>query len=261
MRILDLVKLPIKVALTGYHCNVVARRYGEPRYIFLLSHTRACTTLLSHILGSHPEISGHSEQWLDYPTIDDLKKLHWASVCQDAGLRRPTRFLFDKLLHNQQVIGDEVLTMENVYIIFMLRPPEATLKSAINWYEDQTEEGAVQYYVDRLGFLEGLAGSLAARQRPPAYVDAESIIDDTGTCLELIRDYLGLQTPLDENYTVFPDTGRRDGAGDMSPSIFSGEVKRDRPKHDIVLSQEAIEQTRRAYDQCRRALRERSVCV
>ena len=42
------------------HPSVLKRR----NYIFLLSHVRGYTTLLSHILGSHREISGYAETWI-----------------------------------------------------------------------------------------------------------------------------------------------------------------------------------------------------
>jgi hypothetical protein len=45
--------------------------------LFLLGHMRSYSSVLSHILGSHPQISGYCETHTKYRTWVDLWKLRW----------------------------------------------------------------------------------------------------------------------------------------------------------------------------------------
>src|SRR5258707_13269189 len=58
--------------------NQFARR-GRPfsrRTLFLLGHMRSYSSVLSHVLGSHPQINGYCETHTKYRTYFDLWKLH-----------------------------------------------------------------------------------------------------------------------------------------------------------------------------------------
>jgi hypothetical protein len=48
------------------------------RYLMLLAHARSYSTLLCHILGSHPQICGYSEAMIPYETAVDLIRLNCA---------------------------------------------------------------------------------------------------------------------------------------------------------------------------------------
>ena len=264
MRVLDLLKYPVKRALAEWNLARTRHHYGRPHYIFILSHMRAFTSLLAHILGSHPEISGHIEQHLSYPTRRALWQLHWRSVRYDVGLRKPKRFVLDKVLGNYFLFGDDVLSMQNVRAVFMLREPEPTLKSILKFFEDwppqyiHSERKALDYYVNMLAYLRTLAEKMTNADNPVAYLDAERLVDDTATCLALLQRYLELSAPLSEDYCVFPDTGQV-GRSDTSEYIRAGRIRRDRPQHEVALSTSTVAQATAAYEACRRVLLERSV--
>ena len=116
-----------RVVLT--HPSVLKRR----NYIFLLSHIRGYTTLLSHILGSHGEISGYAETWISYRTARDLLKLRCA-VCSHGNYKPNCTYFLDKILHNPLQISDSILNRPDIHYIFMIRKPVPTIKSMVALY-------------------------------------------------------------------------------------------------------------------------------
>ncbi|HEX5635661.1 MAG TPA: hypothetical protein VFY78_01120, partial [Gammaproteobacteria bacterium] len=67
--------------------------------IFLLSHMRAFTSLAGHILGSHPQINGYYEMHISYDNVQSLRK-QLELYRENDNLKLGSRYLFDKLLHN-----------------------------------------------------------------------------------------------------------------------------------------------------------------
>ena len=62
--------------------------------IFLLSHMRAFTSLLGHILGSNPEINGYYEMHLSYEDASALES-QLAEYTKHDPLKRNSGYLFD----------------------------------------------------------------------------------------------------------------------------------------------------------------------
>ena len=48
---------------------------GRREYVIVLSHMRSYSTLLAHLLGSHPEIAGYAEMHTSYAQRRDLLRL------------------------------------------------------------------------------------------------------------------------------------------------------------------------------------------
>ena len=67
--------------------------------IYLLSHIRAFSSLIGHILGSHAEINGYYEMHISYLKHRDLNQQEKLYKEQES-LKAGSHFLFDKLLHN-----------------------------------------------------------------------------------------------------------------------------------------------------------------
>ena len=96
--------------------------------IFLCSrHMRSYSTLLTHILGSHEEISGYSEINQSYRWWYDLMRLRYKVYLANNN-QLSGRFVLDKILHNRRYISDSILNRNDVHIILMLRNPEDTAK-------------------------------------------------------------------------------------------------------------------------------------
>jgi hypothetical protein len=67
--------------------------------IFLLSHMRAFTSLIGHILGSHAKINGYYEMHLSYYSSDSLDQ-QLKLYKKTESIKAHSHYLFDKLLHN-----------------------------------------------------------------------------------------------------------------------------------------------------------------
>jgi hypothetical protein len=225
--------------------------------IFLLSHMRAYTSLIGHILGSHPEIDGYYEMHLSYASADDLARQACAYATH-AAFKPGSRYLFDKLLHNDHAFAPEGLGDAELSVLLTLRPPEPTLASIIGLFARKpaddpyaTPAGAAAYYVARLAALVDFA-----RRHPGGYLyfDAPLVRTDTPRLLAALGTRLGLATPLAETYRIFAKTGVV-GAGDSSPAIAAGRVLRTPtvyPEH--ALDAATLAQVERAYVDARETL-------
>jgi hypothetical protein len=220
--------------------------------LFVLSHMRSYSSLLSHVLGSHPDIDGYCETHLRYHFSFDVMRLHW-KVQRLTGEPLRGRFVLDKILHNYSVSR---AILENPYTrgVFLLREPENVLQSIIHMgthldpLEQNTNlEQVTGYYEARLRRLAELAPVLGWRA---AFLPSEALIHRTDQALEFLRAFLGLNQPLERHYRSFAKTGEP-GFGDPSPAIRSGEIRvRSQPRAEVPVPDSLIERVRAAHAEC-----------
>ena len=235
-----------------------ALRPGQ-QYVFLLSHMRSYTSLFSHLLANNPEVDGFQEAKLSYPDVRSLK--HLLGTVAIESRRRPARLVLDKVLHNRLQVCNEILRSDRILPVFMLRQPEATLKSLLSLYSREkvgdahwSEADALDYYSDRLEGLSQLADRTRERASRPLYLDAETLTDDTPAAFAALERYLSLAAPLTEAYSVHEKSGR-EGFGDPSANLKTGAIQRKRMRHDATISPATLERAEGAYKQCREILR------
>jgi hypothetical protein len=241
-------------------------RLLSPRkdYIFILSHMRGHTTLLSHILGSHPQISGHSEMHQGYCNGLDLLKLR-CKVSIDNADTLSGRYVLDKVL-NDYPLGSRIVKAPETKLIFSLREPESTLKSIIamgqrfagvEWHSDPHK--VLDYYIARLSRLEQIAKARAeAGASAGFFLDSERLLDHTSLVLRELTQWLGLATELTANYKIFETTGQL-GWGDPSDAIKTALIMKPIAGHNNVeLDAKILEAIRLPYRHCRETLR--SLC-
>jgi len=204
------------------------KNFPADHHIFLLSHMRANTSLMSHILGSHPEINGYYEMHLSYLTDDDLAK-QIRVYKRNEVIKNNSKYLFDKLLHNDYELLLEHLDPEKVKILISIRPPEQTIKSIINLFRNKETEhpyanpdDATQYYIDR---VTELARFCERNKESYFYYDADLIRTIPNETLERIQNWLSLATPLTEQYQIFSLTGQP-RIGDSSENMKKGRIVR-----------------------------------
>ncbi|MFO7542154.1 MAG: hypothetical protein R6W97_04960 [Thiobacillus sp.] len=225
--------------------------------IFLLSHMRAYTSLVGHLLGSHPEIDGYYEMHLSYVSAGDMERQVRRYREQDT-LKPGSRFLFDKLLHNDYTLNPDTLDADTTAIFIALRPPEPTLKSIVNLFARKhpgdlyaDPAGAAAYYIER---LEALAAFGRRHPQRYDYFDADLIPTDTARVLAAFGQWLQLGSPLTERYQSFARTGVA-GAGDSSPAIGAGHVIRQENAYPAIeLDADSLQRAQQAYRDCRRQL-------
>jgi hypothetical protein len=200
--------------------------------LFILSHMRSYSSLLAHVLGSHPEIDGYCETHLRYHSPFDVLRLQWR-VRKLTGEPLNGRYVLDKILHNY-AISARILENPRTRAVLLLRDPGDVVQSILHMgtHLDRVErntnlEQVTNYYVSRLQRLADLARQLGRRA---AFVESEALLNHTDAALEFLRDYLELNDPLQRRYRSFAKTGKP-GYGDPSPAIRSGEITRQKEKH------------------------------
>src|SRR5580698_3253303 len=101
-----------------------------PNYLFLLSHMRSYSSVMSHLLGSSPQIDGYGEMHLRYRTRLSLLALPW-KVRHSTGEPLAGQWLLDKILHNKIRSPWRLLPDDRYRVIIFLRGPRATLRSLL----------------------------------------------------------------------------------------------------------------------------------
>lgn len=222
------------------------------RYLFVLSHMRSRSTVLCHVLGSHPEIVGYSELHRRYTSRLDLLRMR-ADLYSEAKRNLSNKYLLDKILHNEIPIADELLDQLRPRIIISLREPEPTLKSIIqmghrtgvSWYQDPQQ--AADYYCKR---LEGLTEYARKMAETFFYLDADELVKDTEGVLCSLSKWLGLQSVLLSQYERFSNTGKRHH-GDSSSNIRSGIIRQTAEHKSIQLPPAVLQTASESYHRCR----------
>jgi len=236
---------------------------GHPQdYIFIFSHMRSYSSLLSHILGSHPEISGYLEAHLSYSHPNDLltlkQKVSDATEHQVFG-----RFVLDKILGRNLKVSDSVLNNERIRVIFLLRNPEDTIKSILNmginligdedtkWSEFLKDVKKIcDYYISRLKQIENFSLRL---KNKALFIESEKILDEPEHVFRQIENFLGLKEKLKQDYSTFKYTGL-EGKGDPSSTIKKGKITRQKSNYDFHIPADILAQAQKAYIDCRDVL-------
>lgn len=229
----------------------MTRRYAR---IFLLSHMRAYTSLAGHILGSHPQINGYYEMHISYEDASALDR-QLEMFRQDEALKPGSRYLFDKLLHNDYVLKPERLGMADIKILVALAEPEHTIRSIVNLFAQKPDPDlyaspveAANYYVER---VRALAGFYRTSDWPYTYFDAELLLRAPEKLLPRLSGWLELESPLSERYQVFSQTGKA-RRGDTSERVRSGRIDRTRMDYShIEIPGEVLSAAQAVYRECR----------
>jgi len=221
--------------------------------IFLLSHMRAYTSLAGHILGSHPQINGYYEMHLSYEGASALDRQRELYLQSDA-LKPDSRYLFDKLLHNDYRLLPERLGLADMKILISLAEPEHTIKSVVHLFAQKPVEDlyaspveAANYYIARVKALAEFS-----RTNPGYfYFDAELWQRAPERLLPRLTAWLELDSPLSERYQTFSQTGKA-GRGDSSQRIHSGSIDKTRFDYShVAIPEEALRAAREVYRECR----------
>lgn len=215
----------------------------RPRaHLFLFSHMRSYSSVLGHILGSNPEIDGYSELQLSYTSELDLIRAS-LRVYETNGNKLRGRYVFDKVLHGHLKVGGVVLSRPKAKAIFVVREPEATIKSTVAMAQRKANPGwkgdidkVAGYYARRVGQLVELA---EAMKGPTCVFEAEALMDRSDEVLAGLTAFLGLKQPLSSDYDKFSHTGKA-RFGDPGQHISSGTLVTERSSHDDIVIEPAL---------------------
>jgi hypothetical protein len=218
---------------------------------------RAFTTLAGHILGSHPEINGYYEMHISYEDASALDRQREVFLESDV-LKENSRYLFDKLLHNDYSFRPDQFGLANIKILISLLEPAHTIKSIVNLFAQKEVDDlyaspveAANYYIAR---VQALADFSRAANQPYYYYDAELLQRTPEQLLPRLSDWLELDSPLSERYQIFNQTGKA-RKGDSSARIHSGRIDRTPVDYShIAIPEAALRKAREAYRECRRQI-------
>ncbi|ACB53776.1 unknown [Crocosphaera subtropica ATCC 51142] len=227
----------------------------EPyKVLFILSHMRSGSSLLTHILISNPAIKGYGESHIQYQSEADLKSLMYKiyfhnqefTNFQDLEkLRMNHSYILDKLLHDKKLLNKNLLKLENFYFIFLIREPQRSLMSMLDHKPHWTEKNAVNYYTQRLSSLSEYAQIIHSKERS-LFLTHNQLIHETDKTLKSLQSFLKTTEIFSENYEVLNTTGKRN-VGDFKENIRSGRIIRKNREINIDISQESLQEAMDAY--------------
>ena len=230
--------------------------FGHKKYLFLVSHMRSYSTLLSHILGSSSDISGYRENHISYNGQINLLKLRYRTQMAIEGKLGGT-YVLDKILHNHWRISESILQKPNLKVLLTIRKPQDTVKSIINmgqkfvdedWYLDHVK--VADYYSGRLKAIAAYAELLGEKA---AYFNAEDLIEQPDILTTNLSNWLQLKDPLKTEYKQFRDTGKPIH-GDPSSNILEGKILKNKRNYEIELNSDLVEQLNQVYEETRQKL-------
>ena len=229
--------------------------------IFLLSHMRAYTSLAGHILGSHPRINGYYEMHLGYEDAAALDR-QLEAFRHDEALKPGSRYLFDKLLHNDYALKPERLGRADIKILVALAEPAHTIRSIVYLFRQKPDPdlyaspvAAANYYIER---VRALAGFCRTTDWPYSYFDAELLQRAPERLLPRLTAWLELDSPLSERYEVFSQTGKA-RRGDTSERVRSGRIDRARSDYsEVAIPEDVLKAAAEAYRECREEIAARA---
>ncbi len=221
-------------------------------FIVLLSHMRSYSSVLSHILGSHPDICGYSELHCETLTQQGMQAAK--KILEQREDYSQAQFLFDKLLHNSPVHRD-LIEDRQIFPLICVREPKDTIQSIINMGElycrDERRKRTLkncglvtEYYIGRLRWLE----HFVSRFRENCFFfRSEQLMSDGPSLLNRIQEHLQLTAPLQTSYQLFEFTGSA-GHGDPSPRIRLGRLDdRENCYDSIPIPTPLLDVARRTY--------------
>jgi hypothetical protein len=215
---------------------------------------RANTSLIGHILGSNPQISGYYEMHINYSSACDLETQQVIFASNDE-IKSNTKYLFDKLLHNKYQLLIKNFDYIDNKILVSLRSPEQSIKSILNLFRSKNSihpyadvNNVIEYYIGRITFI---ANFCANNKLNYYYYDADLIRTNTRSLLNKLNLWLELGCLLQPDYEIFSQTGKS-RAGDSSKYITQGKICNIINNYDaITIPKNLLSQANDSYSKLR----------
>jgi len=256
------VRWPLLTAFRMVSRVSIALQAHRYRYVFILAHMRSGSSLLAHIMNSHPDFVAAGETRCTYRSSSDFQNL---PLMTSQILHKPIllrTFVVDKIVYNEFIPNYEVLNSRLLYkCLILIRDPESTLKSLVKRGTDPNDdlfgyrdEKALQYYIDRLNVLTRYG--LLLRERA-LLVEYDELVGWTEDTLATLTRFFGVRRAFTSHYGTHRATGRFD---DPSLYIRAGRIVRT-PDNGFVIDQESLTAASIAFRQCRKRLEAAGVHV
>jgi hypothetical protein len=234
--------------------NQLAQRDHPLKYLFLISPMRAGSSLLTHVLNSHPEITGYGESHLSYDSDEDLFRLVARTSLLESDFPGEETYVMDKMVWSYG-ISEELLQSENIYFLFLLRDPKANfrsmqkLKDLRPWDEGlerwNSLEACFEYLRRRLKFMVDQASRVNDPERC-MLVEYDALLNQSSHTLAEIRQFLDLDSPISAEYSVSTTSGQF-RYGDPSANLKTGQITPRPPVPDQEPVSPTISKARQFY--------------
>ncbi|MEA5509204.1 sulfotransferase family protein [Crocosphaera sp. UHCC 0190] len=227
------------------------------KVLFILSHMRSGSSLLTHIVISNPAIKGYGETHIRYSSEADFKhlmsKVYFHSQVftniQDLGkLKMNHTYILDKLLHDNKLLNENLLKLDNFYFIFLVREPKRTLMSMLDHKPHWTEKEAIDYYSQRLSSLTKYSQIINDKKRS-LLITHHQLINESESVFQILQNFLNTQVAFSENYQILNTTGKRH-VGDFKENIRSGRIMRKPRELNMSISPHLLEEQIQNFDHC-----------
>lgn len=243
----------------AYHLARLKMRVEPYKYIFILSHMRAGSTLFVNLLNTNPNVCGYGEAHLSYNNDRDLDRLVYKVKRNLQEKELSEKYVVDKILHNGHSISKELIQNNSLFFIFLLREPHSSLSSMVKlWKHDNEDkkESALKYYtnyyVDRLNALHEYAELISDPDRS-IFITHDQMLENTQSAFYSLQQFLKLNEPFSEEYKTLPTAGIR-GIGDPSDVIKQGKIVRDRHSPLLEIKPELLDGALNTFEKCRTKL-------
>ena len=245
----------IEHAMLTAEASLATVGVARPSALLLLGHMRSGSTLLLHLLLTNPALAAVGERGAVYASRADLARLALTTRMARHAPLRPLRYVADQVNHSYLTPDPRLLQDRRVRVLFLLRRPAPSIASILELYrvhyaQPWSVARAVEYYVERLGFLqrqgEGLPGENSA-----ALVTYETLMESPHETLQALRGFLKLRQGFSQTYRTHPFTGTH---GDPGPKIRTGRIVRPQPPASLHVEAAELDRAIKAYERCHRAL-------
>jgi hypothetical protein len=226
--------------------DAITRR--KRRYLIVLGHMRAGSSLLTNIIANSREAAGYGETFTVYTSSWSYRLLVARirlSLIRRGRFRVSAPLIVDKALHSPLTPRIEVLISDATRIVFLIREGVRAVRSMMHEFE-MSEQVAADYYVARVAELSGIAKALHARARPMMLLTYEELLEDSEAALRRLSEFAGLKEPLTSRFQPRWNAGEP-GIGDPSGRVRAGEILAKERPLDAVLSPETAERLRVAH--------------
>ncbi|MBQ4804089.1 sulfotransferase [Aquimarina sp. MMG015] len=192
-------------------------------YLFVMGHMRSRSSLLTHILLSHPTMVGLGESNAIYESNLKLLYMKSKTLLKNRSVNFLKKTYVDQINHNSKTPNPKIFQKKNLKVIILTRPPDPSVASIMaltkKHYTPWSDDKSKKYYHDRMSYLIKLREKLSNDQC--LVINSEELVRTPNVILDKISEFLEMYTPLKSEYETFNFTGT---SGDPSANIKEGKI-------------------------------------
>ncbi|WP_299211975.1 sulfotransferase [uncultured Aquimarina sp.] len=192
-------------------------------YLLVMGHMRSRSSLLTHILLSHPTMIGLGESNAIYESNLKLLYMKSKTLLKNKSINFFKKVYVDQINHNSKTPNPKIFQKKNLKVIILTRPPDASVASIMTLtkkhYTPWSDEKSKKYYYDRMSYLIQLKEKLSDDQC--LVINSDELVSTPSVILNQIGEFLDMSTPLKSEYETFNFTGI---SGDPSANIKEGKI-------------------------------------